>query len=53
MDKIALHKRLIRWIKCEWEIFCFVESVDTQVLSKYEIDAEVKRIRNRYKWMST
>ncbi len=41
-------RRLIKWIKCEWEIFCFIESAESVVNNKQYSINKIKEIKNKY-----
>lgn len=42
-------KRIINWWKMEWEIFCFVDSVEAMNLSKFEVEKQIETIKKKYK----
>lgn len=42
-------KKFINYLKCEYEIFCFVESCESITNTKDYTDFKIKQIRNKYK----
>ncbi len=42
-------KKIINWLKCEWEIFCFSDSAESCANSKRYTDDKIKIIKNKYK----
>jgi hypothetical protein len=42
-------RKLLEFWKCEWEIFCYVDSVQGMLDTKYEVEQKIKKIREKWK----
>jgi hypothetical protein len=42
-------KRIINYLKCEWEIFCFVDSCESIINSKDYTTKKITEIKLKYK----
>lgn len=42
-------KRFINWIKMEWEIFQFADSVEANNMTKNQIDKKIESIKKTYR----
>ena len=40
--------RFVNWMKMQWEIFQFVDSVEANSMLEYQIEEKIKTIKKKY-----
>jgi hypothetical protein len=41
-------KRIINFWKCEWEVFCFLESSEGATAPKYHVENKIHQIKEKF-----